>query len=103
MSDLFLRLSLVKEIPVLNANSADPDQMPNSVASDLGLHCLQWSHLWDARLKWVNKSAMIHTINEIENNISIRSIFILYGSLCLLQQPADQFNLVAWLVWSLTA
>ena len=24
----------------LFANSEDPDQMPNSVASDLGLHCL---------------------------------------------------------------
>ena len=23
------------------ANSVDPDQMPHSVASDLGLHCLQ--------------------------------------------------------------
>ena len=23
------------------ANSVDPDQMPQSVASDLGLHCLQ--------------------------------------------------------------
>ena len=24
------------------ANSVDLDQMPHSVASDLGLHCLQW-------------------------------------------------------------
>ena len=28
------------EIPVLNANSVDPDQMLHSVASDLGLHWL---------------------------------------------------------------
>ena len=28
------------EIPVLNANSVDPDQIPHSAASDLGLHCL---------------------------------------------------------------
>ena len=28
------------EIPVLNANSVDPDQMPCSAASDLGLDCL---------------------------------------------------------------
>ena len=28
------------EIPVFNANSLDPDQMPHSAASDLGLHCL---------------------------------------------------------------
>ena len=27
------------EIPVLYANSVGPDQMPRSVASDLGLHC----------------------------------------------------------------
>ena len=27
------------------ANSADPDQMPHSVASDLGLHCLQKAYL----------------------------------------------------------
>ena len=35
----------------LNANSIDPDQTPRSAASDLGLHCLHMSHLWDARLK----------------------------------------------------
>ena len=40
-------------IPVLNANSVDPDQMPHSVASDLGLHCLLMSYLWDARVKLV--------------------------------------------------
>ena len=28
------------DIPVLNANTIDPDQMPHSVASDFGLHCL---------------------------------------------------------------
>ena len=28
------------EIPVINANSVDPDQMPHSAASELGLHCL---------------------------------------------------------------
>ena len=28
------------EILVFNANSVDPDQMPHSVASDLGLYCL---------------------------------------------------------------
>ena len=39
----------------LNANSVEPDQMPCSVASDLGLHCLQMSLLWDARLKWVKE------------------------------------------------
>ena len=37
----------------LNANSVEPDQMPGSVASDMFLHCLPVSLLWDARLKWV--------------------------------------------------
>ena len=27
-------------IPVVNANSVDPDQIPHSAASNLGLHCL---------------------------------------------------------------
>ena len=37
--------------PVINASNADPDQTPHSAASDLGLHCLQMSLLWDARHK----------------------------------------------------
>ena len=39
--------------PVINANSVDPDQTLHSAASDLGLHCLPMSRLWDARHKWV--------------------------------------------------
>ena len=50
----FLLISCFVEISILNANSVDPDQMPHSAASDLGLHCLPMSLLWDARLKWVN-------------------------------------------------
>ena len=42
-------------MPVLNANGVDPGQTPRSTASDLDLHCLQRSHLLDARHKWVNK------------------------------------------------
>ena len=42
------------EIPELNANSVDPDQTPRPAASDLGLHCLPMSLLYDARQKWVN-------------------------------------------------
>ena len=33
----------------LFANSGDPDQMPRSVASDLGLHCLAITLLWVSR------------------------------------------------------
>ena len=37
----------------MNLNSVDPDQMLHSVVSDLVLHCLPISLLWDARLNWV--------------------------------------------------
>ena len=40
---------------VFNANSVDPDQTPRSTASDLGLHCLPMSLLWDTSHNWVNK------------------------------------------------
>ena len=33
----------------MEANSGDPDQRPNSVASDLGLRYLHMSHTKDAR------------------------------------------------------
>ena len=45
------------EIPVLHANTVDPDQRPRSMASDPGLHCLPISLLWDARHKWVKESS----------------------------------------------
>ena len=48
-----LLLPNFNEIPVLNANSVDPDQTPRSAASDLSLHCLQMSLVGDARLKLV--------------------------------------------------
>ena len=38
----------------LFANSGDPDQMPHSVASDLGVHCLPITLLGVSRLQWVN-------------------------------------------------
>ena len=40
--------------PVFNANSEDPDQMLCSATSDLGLHRLPMSLLWDTMLKWVD-------------------------------------------------
>ena len=54
VSGLFSMLPFIIEIPVFNANSVDPDQMPDFVASNLGLHCLPVSLLWDAMHKWVN-------------------------------------------------
>ena len=37
----------------LFANSEDPDQMPHSVESELGLHCLPVPHLEVSSLRWV--------------------------------------------------
>ena len=39
------------EISIFNANSVDPDQMPHSVASVLGLHYLPMSLFWEGRHK----------------------------------------------------
>ena len=52
----FLLLPCFIEIHVFNANSADPDQMPHFAASDLDLHCLPMSLLWDARHIWVRNT-----------------------------------------------
>ena len=41
------------------ANSIDPDQMPHSVVSDLGLHCLPVTLLGVSRLQWVKASSKI--------------------------------------------
>ena len=42
-------ITIYIEIPALNANSVDPDQVPCSAASDLNLHYSPMSLLWDAR------------------------------------------------------
>ena len=42
------------EMLVFYRNSVDPDQ------SDLGLHCLQMSLLWDARHTWINPGLCIY-------------------------------------------
>ena len=59
VSFLFLLLSFIVEILVLNANSVDPNQTPCSAASDLGLHYLPMVLLWDARHTWFNLSVRI--------------------------------------------
>ena len=51
---LVLLLSYFVEISEFYANKVDPDQTSRSAASDLGIHRLPMSLLWDARLKWVN-------------------------------------------------
>ena len=56
------------EIPVIYANSVGPDQTPRSVASDLGLHCLPMSLLWDARHKLVN-SGVVLILNDLNSGM----------------------------------
>ena len=46
------------EIPVFMRNSVDPERTPHHAASDLGLHGLLMSLLWDIRQKWVNSDAV---------------------------------------------
>ena len=46
------------EILIFNANSVDPDQMPHSVASDLGLNCLLMPFFVDIRHKWVKPTSV---------------------------------------------
>ena len=53
------------------ANSEDPDQMPHSVASDLGLHCLPVTLLGVSRLQWVNNSLLVRR----KVNISMSQLF----------------------------
>ena len=50
------------EIPV---SSVDTVQLPRSAVSDLGLHCLPRSLLWDARHKWVNDFPIERTENHL--------------------------------------
>ena len=42
-----------RKMAKLFANIGDPDQMPRSAASDLGLHCLPITLLLVSRLQWV--------------------------------------------------
>ena len=44
----------LRKMAKLFANSGDPDQMPHSAASDLGLHCLPVDLCGVSRLQWVN-------------------------------------------------
>ena len=55
----------------MQANSGDPDQMPHSVASDLGLHCMPMSHKKDARHIWV-KNAINLLSHKSSRNLGSR-------------------------------
>ena len=56
---------------ILEANSAESDQMLHSPASDLVLHCFLMSHEKDAMLKWVNCHVChLMDVNNICHNLS---------------------------------
>ena len=63
------------EISEFNANSEDPDQTPRSAASDLGLHCLPMSFLWDAMLKWVKSNIVSRHICQWTPHSIIRILW----------------------------
>ena len=50
----------------MQANSGDPDQTPQFVASDLGLHCLPMSHKKSARYLWVKMQLVCYLIRVPE-------------------------------------
>ena len=54
----------------LFANSGDPDQMPHSAASDLGLHCFPITLLGVSRLQWVNSVVISsHSLSQFRHFI----------------------------------
>ena len=73
----------LKKMVELCANSGDPDQMPHSVASDLGLHCLPVTLLGVSRLQWVkvtydinrNISFITHWANSADDKLMLFSYF----------------------------
>ena len=68
------------EMPVSNANSVDPDQMPRSAASDLGLHYMHIFLLLDARRWWVNcglySTACMYSLIWVVRIRSVRVFFL---------------------------
>ena len=54
---------------VLFANSGDPDQMPHSASSDLGLHCLSITLLGISRLQWVKEGSRGINNNSVNNHV----------------------------------
>ena len=67
----FLLLPCFIENPVFIANSVDPDQRMRSTASDLGLHCLPVSLLWDARHKCVKQKQFYVFKIKLHNKLAV--------------------------------
>ena len=56
------------------ANSVDPDQMQQTAVSDLDLHSLPMSLLWDARHKVVERRATLWLLCEVICDIPLLRI-----------------------------
>ena len=68
----------------LFANSGGPDQMPQNVVSDLGLHCLPDTLLGVYRLQWVNTICYLITANKcIVKQFVVFKLQLLYFYLLL--------------------
>ena len=75
--DTFLILFILQwlKVPLINANSVDPDQMLHFTASDLGQLCLPITLLWVCQLKWLVFN-LNHSMNKfIRWQIDIFLIF----------------------------
>ena len=70
----------------LFANSGDPDQMPQNVAYDLGLHCLPVTPLGVLSLKWVKGKGYSFS----EDN-SVRIIFPSFRKVNILEANSFLF------------
>ena len=68
----------------LNANSVDPDQMPHSATSDLGLHCLPISHLWDTRHKWVDPLLLNSNMSNCNISFPVQHILTAGSNIVLI-------------------
>ena len=58
----------------LFANSGDPDQMLQNVASDLGLHCLPITLFGVSRLKWVKAIKKTKNFKSKHSISSLRTL-----------------------------
>ena len=100
VSSWFCSLPCFVEISAFNANSVDPDQMPRSATvSDLGLHCLTMSLLWDARHKWVN---MLIQLLRKANKLEV-STFYVYKMARNLEVNIILTSSSSFLVWTFLA
>ena len=85
----YLLLPSFIEMPVVNVSSVDPDLMPHCAASDVGLHCLPMSHLWDARLKWVKETDLEYSPHCADSRRVFVSYWQKYGHKVLVNHLED--------------